>query len=558
MLKRVVILCLTLCLLCSLLPPGVWATEEKQDQKLQTIDALQSLLLGIRFNPNRSAKVSYWDDEVILESVYGKLLWEKNFEGDESYLEKMGIVEQDSEEDERCYHVDRVLQLAFDAYGRGFSKNAAVDGVRIDEDEMWISLADGEAERLYILDYEQMGDILIATGMAVSYYNTYRELNGYFCAEFKINAESIYGYTLLSLEKLSSDQTVTGLIASASGELEGEDNKYAAEKVVDGNSETAWLEGVDGVGVDEWIKLEKEDGSQFSVNAIKLELGYHKSKKTMERNGRPTVLRIEMEDGQEQTVEFDEYTDVVIFEEAVTTGYICFTILEAEAGSKYEDTAISEIRLSCVDSKAVFEEYREENSVKPEIPDRIETLYCGEVSVTRKPGFAPDTVLEAPVLTGEAEAEALKAFAMGELIDYAIYDLKINQGEAEDQKRMLEIRLPVPDQEREEGWMVYRIQDGTHTRVQYEYADGYVILRTRELGSYVVGRLYKGQPGLIGAATENGTQSDDAQQAQEEESIWSGPLIIIFGAAAVLLVVTCVLLIVIISKRKKNNEPEEE
>ena len=113
------------------------------------------------------------------------------------------------------------------------------------------------------------------------------------------------------------------------------------------------MESVPCVGIQEWIKLETADGSRMEVAAIEFALGYHKSEKTLDRNGYPTKILIETETGSQEEI-FYEYTDVVVLEHPGSTGWVKITILDAEAGSKYEDTCISEIRLHGMDTGAFF------------------------------------------------------------------------------------------------------------------------------------------------------------------------------------------------------------
>jgi hypothetical protein len=241
-------------------------------------------------------------------------------------------------------------------------------------------------------------------------------------------------------------------------------------------------------------------------------------------------------------VEFQEYRNAVIFEEPITTGWIRLTVLEAEAGTDYEDTCISEIRLGCVDTEGVFQAYQQEAFKDPTNPDKVETLFCGEVTVTRKPGFDKEAVLEAPMLTGAAALEVLNSFAEGEMENYAIYELSVTPEEEGEFKRVLEIRLPVPDKEQEQGWMVYRVQDGSHTRVQFEYADGFVTMRTRELGCYVVGHL---------------KNSNTSRVVTEPD--WTGGLTtILWWGAGVVAVVVAVSILSAVIRRKEDQALEEE
>ena len=502
--KRLMTVGLVLLVLLTVLPVSVWAAPGKPTaaEKEQTIAALQAMMVGIRFDSERNEKVSYWSDSVIIQSICNKLLWEEKLVGDTVYLQKMELTSETSEEGEIGYPLDLVKQLAFDIYGNTFSKSSQSEGIRIAEEKLWITPGDEAYEQLRVLDYEQTGDRLLAVGMAVAYEKNSAGLKDYFVAEFKRNADCVYGYTIQSLSKLDMDTGISGLTATASGFLKN-DSQYAAEKVLDGSKKTAWVEGAKGLGVNEWIRLDTEDGSEMTIQTIELRLGYQKSDSTLQKNGWPSKLLLQAAEGWQQEVEFSDYNDVIVLEEPLTTPWVRFTIMRGEAGSTYEDVAISEIRLSNVDPQQAFDTYWEAIVESPDSYGKIETLYDGDVIVSRSPGFDPGTKLLSPVLIGEKEQEALRSFADGELKSYAIYDLSIQLQDGtnyQEEKRILEIRLPVPDQEQETGWMVYRIGEEGHTRIEFEYADGYAIIRTRELGRYIVTTLNKGeQAGEAGA-----------------------------------------------------------
>lgn len=112
-----------------------------------------------------------------------------------------------------------------------------------------------------------------------------------------------------------------------------------------------WIEGVHGVGINEWIKLETTDGSKMTVSAIEFSLGYQKNNQLLQNNGWPNKVLIECESGYTQEEEF--YTcynsDVVALDQPQTTGWIIVTILEATSGAKYDDTCISEICVYGID-----------------------------------------------------------------------------------------------------------------------------------------------------------------------------------------------------------------
>ena len=138
---------------------------------------------------------------------------------------------------------------------------------------------------------------------------------------------------------------------------------------------TAWAEGVDGTGVGETIRISAQ-GVQ-KVHGIRLGLGFLKDQGLLERNGRPAALHFAFSDGTELDAVFEPdlygvemkegvqasyhvtplaagygadrwelaqgYLDYVSFGQEIETEWIEITITDARAGTKYEDTCISEL-----------------------------------------------------------------------------------------------------------------------------------------------------------------------------------------------------------------------
>jgi LPXTG-motif cell wall-anchored protein len=180
------------------------------------------------------------------------------------------------------------------------------------------------------------------------------------------------------------------------------DSQYGADKVLDGSKKTAWVEGANGLGINEWIRLDTDDGSSMTVRTIELQLGYQKSESTLSKNGWPTKLRIQAADGWEKTVEFQDYNDVILLDQPLTTPWVRFTVEAAELDMELEKNeeveysgkpvpAIEKPELpegvhfmfALFDSKAAAEEGEEPTKVfdEDEIPafDKPGTYYLGVV-----------------------------------------------------------------------------------------------------------------------------------------------------------------------------------
>lgn len=132
----------------------------------------------------------------------------------------------------------------------------------------------------------------------------------------------------------------------ASSQLDG----FSAINIIDEQEQlwprTAWVEGADGDGTGEWILLEL--GKMIDVYGINIINGYSTSIEEYYDNNRVKILRIEFSDKSYSDVELvdgeDDFQNIV-FNQPVTTTTIKLTILEVYQGDKYDDTAISEIRV---------------------------------------------------------------------------------------------------------------------------------------------------------------------------------------------------------------------
>jgi hypothetical protein len=145
--------------------------------------------------------------------------------------------------------------------------------------------------------------------------------------------------------------------ATASSELKpGKTSTYVAGNVFDLNLATAWVEGVEGDGVGEWVALElgeTEDLGRFERLQLKIATGYQKTFEVLENNGAPTKLKVELSRGGEQlgqagTTPDQNYSNELMAEFSnLKPGSgplrVKLTIEAAKPGKKFHDTAISEI-----------------------------------------------------------------------------------------------------------------------------------------------------------------------------------------------------------------------
>ncbi len=141
--------------------------------------------------------------------------------------------------------------------------------------------------------------------------------------------------------------------------VKSKDNStYEPANTLDGNVSTAWIEGVDGDGINESITYRFEE--EYDVSKVVIYNGFLKSKYRYTINGKPTKIQMVFGNGEvieeelnvihpgEEDVEFaeDELNPTVItFEVPIPSDSLSIVIQDVETGTKYEDTAISDVEI---------------------------------------------------------------------------------------------------------------------------------------------------------------------------------------------------------------------
>ena len=132
---------------------------------------------------------------------------------------------------------------------------------------------------------------------------------------------------------------------SASSYLSEKNIKHVTDRIMDGDTTTAWVEGVEGNGEGESITF--TFGDLYVVSDIKIWNGYQKSEDLYYKNARPSELELEFSDGSTERILLQDMASG--FQEFAlerhVTSYVKVKIISTYEGSKYEDTVISEIEL---------------------------------------------------------------------------------------------------------------------------------------------------------------------------------------------------------------------
>lgn len=132
---------------------------------------------------------------------------------------------------------------------------------------------------------------------------------------------------------------------SASSYLSEKNIKHVPDRIMDGDTTTAWVEGVEGNGEGESITF--TFGDLYVVSDIKIWNGYQKSEDLYYKNARTSELELEFSDGSTERISLQDMASG--FQEFALerhiTSYVKVKIVSTYDGSKYEDTVISEIEL---------------------------------------------------------------------------------------------------------------------------------------------------------------------------------------------------------------------
>lgn len=118
---------------------------------------------------------------------------------------------------------------------------------------------------------------------------------------------------------------------------------YEPENVLDGRWSTVWVEDAPGSGTGEWIEISL--GQTRTIARIGVVNGYGKGPRYRE-NGRVRTAILTFSDGSIQQISLRDESDLqYISVQPVATSFVRLTIQSAYPGSRWDDTAIGEIRL---------------------------------------------------------------------------------------------------------------------------------------------------------------------------------------------------------------------
>ena len=132
------------------------------------------------------------------------------------------------------------------------------------------------------------------------------------------------------------------ITASASSiRLAVQANTYYASNAIDGKRSTAWIEGVDGPGIGEWIRFDFD--REINLHRILFQPGYFKSPSVWAQNNRLATVTAQFSDGSSRQLNFSDRMDSQKIDiTSVKTRWVRLVIESVYYGSD-PDTALSEV-----------------------------------------------------------------------------------------------------------------------------------------------------------------------------------------------------------------------
>lgn len=145
----------------------------------------------------------------------------------------------------------------------------------------------------------------------------------------------------LSTSSTQSNTPLRITASSSSNRLAVQANTYYPSNSIDGKKSTAWIEGVDGAGIGEWIRFDFD--REITLHRILWQPGYFKSPMIWSQNNRLASVTAEFSDGTARTLNFADQMDSQKSDiGSVRTRWVRFVIKSVYYGTD-PDTALSEV-----------------------------------------------------------------------------------------------------------------------------------------------------------------------------------------------------------------------
>jgi hypothetical protein len=118
--------------------------------------------------------------------------------------------------------------------------------------------------------------------------------------------------------------------------------RYAPEKAIDGDFQTAWVEGDSGDGTGEWILLDFD--KNVNLKYMGFITGYNKNDQAWQQNNSIQTAELMFSDNSIKNVGFFNIWRMQYCEINKTSSFVKIKITSVNKGSKYNDACISEIK----------------------------------------------------------------------------------------------------------------------------------------------------------------------------------------------------------------------
>ncbi|MET3558416.1 uncharacterized membrane protein YhaH (DUF805 family) [Streptococcus rupicaprae] len=120
---------------------------------------------------------------------------------------------------------------------------------------------------------------------------------------------------------------------------------HSPQNSIDGDASTAWVEDVKGQGEGESLTLQLN--GTYQITKLALMPGYQKDDDHFYQNSRPSKVRLSFSDGKQEEFDLADRQGIqeLTLSSPATTSSVTLTLLKVYPGSRFEDTAISEVSL---------------------------------------------------------------------------------------------------------------------------------------------------------------------------------------------------------------------
>ncbi len=129
---------------------------------------------------------------------------------------------------------------------------------------------------------------------------------------------------------------------------------YHSNYIVDGDPKTAWVEGVEGDGIGEWVQLPVTELDATTEVRLRIQNGYQKSKNLYRANARPKIITVELTpSGATKQFELKDergWQEITMEQAKGPLRAVTIRIGAVYPGTRYTDTCISDVELYATSS----------------------------------------------------------------------------------------------------------------------------------------------------------------------------------------------------------------